>query len=192
MIINLSQEYPSIYKLPVISRVDTAIFTERYFTYCLKCGFCRDNCCSVGTDIDLENLERIDEWVGKLENYIGVNRSEWFEAGHRPYPEYPSKAFVRTKTVNGSCIFLNRLVRGCLLHSICLGEGIDYHYLKPMLCSIFPITFDNGLLHPAVEVDDRSLVCLGEGETLYMGVRSELAYYFGSKFIDEIDALQVA
>ena len=189
MIINLLQEYPSIYKLPIITSVDTTIFTVRYFTYCLACGFCKDSCCSFGTDIDLENLGRIDEWAEKLENYVGISRREWFENGYRPYPEYPSMAFVRTKVVSGSCVFLNRPERGCLLHSFCLKEGVDYHYLKPMLCSIFPITFDNGLLHPAVEVDDRSLVCLGKGETLYAGVRGELAYYFGSQFIDKLDEL---
>ena len=34
-----------------------------------------------------------------------------------------------------------------------------------------------------------TLVCAGNGPTLYQGARAELAYYFGSAFIAELDAL---
>lgn len=190
MIINLLQSYPSIHKLPLISKVDTRIFTERYFTYCLKCNFCNDSCCYFSTDVDLENLERINQWAEDLESYSGINKSDWFQEGYKPYPEYPGKAFVRVNRIKGACAFLSRQKRGCLIHSFCIERGIDYHHLKPMLCSIFPLTFDEGLLHPAVEVDEKNLCCLGNGETLYYGVRHELAYYFGVELVDELDKLK--
>ncbi len=190
MIITLSREYPCISELPIISRVDTEIFVERYFTYCLHCGFCKDSCCKYGTDVDVENLGRINEYVEELEKYVGIKRDEWFEDGIKPYPEYPSGAFVRTRKNRDSCVFLNQKGRGCMIHAFCLNERLDYHLLKPMLCSIFPLTFDNGLLHPAVEVEDRSLVCLGTGETLYVGIWGELEFYFGSGLVTELDKLQ--
>lgn len=190
MIIKLLHEFCSNYGTPTISSVDSTIFTETYFTYCLKCNFCDDSCCEVGTDIDLENLERIGKWIDALELFVGLTKTQWFEEGVRPYAEYPSRAFVRTKIINESCVFLNQQGRGCLLHSFSVKQNIDYHLLKPIICCIFPITFDNGLLHPAVEVEDNSLRCLGKGETLYLGVRSELFYYFGAELINELDEYQ--
>ena len=40
------------------------------------------------------------------------------------------------------------------------------------------------------EVEDGTLVCLGQGPTLYQGVRSELEYYFGPSFVEELDAIE--
>ena len=38
---------------PVLSAVDPRIFTLRYFTHCMACGFCHDACCHHGVDVDL-------------------------------------------------------------------------------------------------------------------------------------------
>ena len=37
---------------------------------------------------------------------------------------------------------------------------------------------------------DKSLVCAGDGPSLYDGVRGELAYYFGRGLVEELDALK--
>jgi hypothetical protein len=77
-----------------------------------------------------------------------------------------------------------------MLHSFALEEGIDYHELKPMVASLFPVTFDAGLLHPSNEIHDRSLQCIGDGPTLYKGVRSEIGWYFGDALLRELDAVE--
>ena len=77
-----------------------------------------------------------------------------------------------------------------MIHSFCLQNAIDYHDLKPMVSCLFPVTFGEGLLSPATEVDDKTLRCLGKGRSLYAGARSELQYYFGPELISELDALE--
>ncbi len=43
--IALSRSYSCVMGGPVLNAVDPAIFTLRYFTHCLACGFCGDACC---------------------------------------------------------------------------------------------------------------------------------------------------
>jgi hypothetical protein len=86
-------------------------------------------------------------------------------------------------------VFLKREGRGCWIHAYCLDHGIDYHELKSMVDCLFPITFADGLLCPADEAAERSLVCTGVGPSLYRGLRSELQYYFGAPFVAELDRL---
>jgi hypothetical protein len=79
-----------------------------------------------------------------------------------------------------------------MIHSFALDNGLDYHDLKPMVSVLFPVTFDEGLLHPAAEIDDGSLQCAGDGPTLYRGVRSEIPWYFGHDLVAELDAIEAA
>jgi Fe-S-cluster containining protein len=39
--------------------VDDAIFTRRYFGYCLRCSFCGDACCTHGVDVSIVERDRI-------------------------------------------------------------------------------------------------------------------------------------
>lgn len=190
MIINLSKAYPSLYRVPVISSVDTQIFESKYFVRCMECNFCKDSCCSYGVDIDIENVGRINEYAKDLESYLGSSKTDWFYDDYKPDSEVPGGTYTRTKLVDGSCVFLNRQGRGCLVHSYCLSKGIDYHDLKPMICSLFPGTFENGLLRPSFEVLENSLICLGSGDTIYRGIREELLYYFGAEMVSELDQLE--
>lgn len=130
--------------------------------------------------------------AAELEAYVGVPRQEWFDPSDVcEDEEAPGQLWWRTNIKNGRCVFLNPNGRGCMLHSFSLKEGTDYHELKPMVCSIFPLTFEDGLLIQADEVDDKELVCAGEGPSLYSGVRSEILYYFGQGLVDELDSLCV-
>ncbi len=59
-----------------------------------------------------------------------------------------------------------------------------------MVCTLFPCTFDGGLLHPSNEILDRTLQCIDDGPTLYQGVRDEIAWYFGAELVRELDAIE--
>ncbi len=61
-----------------------------------------------------------------------------------PIPKFPGGASGRTQTRGGACIFLDRTRRGCKIHAYCLANGIDYHLLKPMVSTLFPVTFEAG------------------------------------------------
>jgi hypothetical protein len=191
-LVPLRRAYVARCMAPTITHVAPEIFRLRYFTKCMDCAFCGDWCCSFGVDIDVENVARIVAYKPELEARIGIPADLWFTDELESHPEYPGGACRRTNTIAGKCVFHRRGGRGCHLHAFALEKGLDYHDLKPMLSTLFPLTFDDGVLDLMEEVEDRSLVCLGEGPTLYRGVRGELAYYFGSEFVGELDEIEAA
>ncbi|MGD0677873.1 MAG: hypothetical protein ABSC94_20860 [Polyangiaceae bacterium] len=190
MIRALSQAYVCREGAPVVDRVDTAIFVRRYFVHCMQCQYCHDSCCQYGADIDGENVARIEAHAAEIEAYTGVPRDRWFTGEWVADGEFPGGRQTRTAVENGACVFRSRRGRGCMLHSFALDRGIDYHALKPMVSSLFPVTFDWGLLHPSNEIVDRSLQCVDDGPTIYEGVRGEIAWYFGEGLVAELDAMQ--
>ena len=190
MIIELSKPYPSRYGVPVIDRVDTAIFELKYFAHCMSCNFCHDWCCSFGADVDVENRKRLETHAKELEEYTKIPVEQWFDAEDtcEDY-EAPGELWFRTNGSSGACVFLNRSTRGCMLHSFSVEKKMDYHELKPFVCAIFPLTFEDGLLVHADEVEDQSLVCGGQGLSLFDGVRNELIYYFGEEMVAELQEI---
>jgi hypothetical protein len=189
-IVRLNREHASIFGAPVLREVDRRIFRLRYFTHCMACGFCNDQCCSYGVDIDAENANRLRALGPGFKAFIGVPDEEWFTDEIVEDAEFPSGRNRRTRVLGSHCVFHSPQGRGCLIHAWCLEMGLDYHLLKPMVSILFPLTFEHGCLVPSSEAVDRSLVCAGEGPTLYDGVRGELAYYFGAALTAELDALQ--
>jgi len=187
--IALSREFPSIFGAPAIHTVDERIFTLRYFARCMDCGFCGDQCCNYGVDIDWANMEHLRSLGRDFEAFVGVPHEAWFTPEIVHDPEFPSGAYARTRSVGGKCVFADRQGRGCRIHAYCLERGLDYHLYKPLVSILFPLTFEYGALVPSPETLDNTLACNGKGETLFNGVRDELLYYFGKGFIAELDAL---
>lgn len=188
--IPLSRPYESVMEGPVLRLVDPAIFRLRYFTRCLDCGFCRDACCDHGVDIDLANAERLKSLPGDFHDRIGAPAGEWFTGEVIADGEFPGGAHVRTRVRNGTCVFRKPHARGCAIHAYCLEKGLDYHRYKPMVSALFPVTFELGVLTASGEAADGTLICGGEGPSLYDGARGELSYYFGDHFIAELDRMK--
>lgn len=189
-VVALKTSYVAREGQPVIRAVNTEIFSLRYFMACMACNFCNDQCCSHGVDVDVANMKRLRALGPEFERFVGVSPEEWFTDVEIPDPEFPSGANVRTQVKDGACVFLNRRTRGCKIHAWCLEKSVDYHTLKPMVSILFPATFDYGVLSASSEVKDGSLVCSGEGESVYDGVRDEIAYFFGSALVAELDVLK--
>jgi len=190
--IALGRDYPSIFGAPVIRAVDPDIFALRYFTHCMACGFCKDQCCNYGVDIDAANMDRLRGLGASFEAFAGTLSSQWFTAQLTDDVEFPSGRHGRTRAVDGKCVFADRVGRGCKIHAYCLENGLDYHLYKPMVSILFPLTFEHGALVPSPEAVDGSLICAGDGPTVYEGVRGEVARYFGDELIAALDALQGA
>lgn len=188
--IPLSRPYSSRRGAPIIDWVAPAIFTQRFFSRCMQCSFCHDRCCEHGADVDLGNVVRLMERARELEAYVGIPRDAWFTPEITEDGDFPGRLIRRTQVRDGACVFLNRSGRGCRIHAFCVEQGLDYHEIKPSVCWMFPVTVDGGLLHPSAELRDRSLVCLGDGPTLYRSQREELLYNFGAELVAELDALE--
>jgi Fe-S-cluster containining protein len=201
----LSRAYPCVFGAPTIDRVDPRIFRLTYFGKCMECTFCQDACCQYGADIDLRVVTELEKYRPELEAYLDVPRADWFredpeDIGYRDAPEYPTGKYTRTQVVDppegrsfpndGACVFLDPAGRGCRIHRFALDRGVDVHLIKPMVCLLFPVSFDQGELVPAVELTEPGeLVCQGPGETLFRSARPDLLYYFGPDLVAELDAM---
>jgi hypothetical protein len=187
--IALSRRYVCVLGAPVIDRIDPRLFSLRYFTACLDCHFCHDQCCSYGVDIDAANIESLAALGPDFESFVGVPRADWFTLERVRDGEFPSGSYGRSQTRGGKCVFAERTGRGCRIHAWCLAKGLDYRRLKPLVSMLFPVTFEHGALVPSPEILDGTLACAGQGPSLYQGAREELSYHFGTDFIAELDAL---
>ena len=186
MIYKLRREHHNRIGAPHLSSVDSEIFELCYFQPCLVCSHCEDHCCEHGADVDLVTFQSILK--------RGYSGAQCFTGDWVVDPDYPGGKATRTRIVHHGarlgCVFLAQSGRGCSLHARAKDLGLDYHAIKPMVCALFPVTFDNGLLRAADEVRDGTVACAGEGVSLYTGSREELRYYFGDGLIDELDELQ--
>ena len=189
-VLRLSREYVCVQGAPVIHAIDTAIFTHRYFARCMACTYCGDQCCSYGVDIDLGNVARLLALGDDFASRIAAPKGEWFTGEIVEDPEFPSGRHVRTLERGGKCVFHNPNGRGCMIHGYAVEKGIDYHDIKPIVSTLFPVTFNHGVIEASSEVLDKSLACVDDGPSLYDGARDELAYYFGKEFVAELDTLQ--
>ena len=186
----LPRAFAARYGTPVLHSVDPAIFRQRYFTHCLECDFCHDWCCQFGVDVDRHHVDRILAHADALEAFLGVPRDQWFTGEVEHDPDVPGGETWRTRVVGGACVFLNRAGRGCRLHAFCIEHDIEYRELKSIVDVLFPLTFEDGVLCPALEAEEGELVCLRTGPTLYRGIRSEIGYYFGPELVGELDRLE--
>jgi hypothetical protein len=185
----LSRHYTAVGGAPTIAAVDPAIFERRYFARCMACGFCADSCCAHGVDVDGRVEAALVAEASAIERHTGVPMSDWFRGPAAADEDAPGGSLRRTTVRDGYCVFHTRGGRGCMLHSYALATGRDYHMLKPMVSTLFPVTFGGGALVVSDELDDGSLACHGDGPTAYEAARAELAYYFGEPLVNELDAL---
>ncbi len=176
--------------VPALAQVDTDIFSLRYFGSCMQCTFCHDSCCQYGCDVNMGERERIMAIKDQLQPFISYPAEEWFKPEVFEDPEYPTGKFVRSNVKEGACVFLNRKNRGCGIHTFALEAGRDYHDIKPMVCWLFPVCWDKGVLRPSSDIRD-DLQCKGDGPTVYEMVRGEIEHVFGSALVAELDALRL-
>lgn len=191
-LVPLSRQYPANGGAPVITAVDPGIFTRRYFARCMACGFCADSCCAHGVDVDGRVESALLAEATAIERHTGVRATDWFRGPATNDDEAPGGTLRRTAVRDGYCVFHAPGGRGCMLHSYALATGRDYHALKPMVSTLFPVTFAGGALVVSDELENGSLICSGDGPTAYEAAREELAYYFGESLAIELDSLASA
>jgi hypothetical protein len=155
----------------------------------MACGFCADSCCAHGVDVDGPVEAALLAEGAAIALHTGVAVSEWFRGPAVADDDAPGGTLRRTAVRDGYCVFHAPGGRGCMLHSYAVATGRDYHALKPMVSTLFPVTFGDGALVVSDELEDGSLVCSATGPTAYDAARPELAYYFGDSLVSELDAI---
>src|SRR5688572_8178187 len=105
--IPLPHAFPSRHGVPVITHVSPEIFTRTYFTHCLDCSFCHDQCCSHGVDVDFVTQDRIMAHAPELERMTGIPRDQWFMKKVSHDADFPGGGAARTRVRNGRCVFIN-------------------------------------------------------------------------------------
>lgn len=168
-----------------IEQVDEAIFSVLYLGHCLDCTVCRDVCCSYGCSVDRQEEERILACAPQLEGRLGIPATEWFEAGMTSDPDYPSGEFTRTRVNRGKCVFYLHEVRGCALHRLAAEQGMDWRRLKPLVCGLFPVTWDKGRLFVSPFLT--RLPCHSQGQPVFELMKDDLRAYFGDDFVAELE-----
>ncbi|MFM2418706.1 MAG: hypothetical protein RL385_3429 [Pseudomonadota bacterium] len=187
----LSKVYASRRGPPAVSAVDPRIFTLRYFARCMECTFCNDICCNRGCDAALDEVERIvGEHGAALQKRVAFAQDSWFETELKTDPDFKGGVYRSTRGDGRGCVFLNRAGRGCGIHGYALESGLDYHEIKPWLCWLFPLTVEQSVLSPQSPIVNKSLVCAGEGLTIYRAQREELFHLFEPALVAECDALE--
>lgn len=188
----LKQAYPSRYGVPVLTHVETAIFRLSYYGDCMGCNFCHDACCTHGADVTAVDLANMTARADELEQSLQLPRDQWFTHHYSFDTDWPGGKATRTRTADGHCVFLNVSGRGCLIHRFAIEKDIDVHEIKPMVCLLWPVTWQDGMLRPSNEIEKSDLICVGPGQTCYRSARSDIGYYFGPALVAELDELEQA
>lgn len=168
--------------------VEEKIFSARCVSDCLKFDVCRDVCCSYGCDISRSEVIRIMERRGELEKLLKVPATRWFKQRWTKDADFPSGEFVRSRVRRGKCVFYAHELRGCMLHRFAVKEGFDPHLIKPMVCFMFPATWQNGNLLVAGFLSE--LPCHAQGVTVFESQKREINCYFGREIVKELEGLE--
>ncbi|HEV7869873.1 MAG TPA: hypothetical protein VGO95_01300 [Modestobacter sp.] len=116
-------------------------------------GRAEDGCCNHGAFFtDEDDLSRVEAAVAELtpldwQRHPGtpVGREDWTESDTvtEPAPGEPTEQALRTRVVDGACLFLNRPGHpggaGCALHAMALRQGRHPLETKPDVCWQLPV-----------------------------------------------------
>jgi Fe-S-cluster containining protein len=192
---------------PRFRSVSAAIFTRRLAPDCMahRCTIVQDDakaalahphekldaCCQYGCDVDLAErdaiLARADDLRALLRPDAAAAR--WFEEDVEEDPDYPSGKVVRTEVWGGGCIFLAHDQRGCAIHRASLERGWDFRGVKPAICRLFPLSYEDDAIVIADEYPEYSCAHVA-GPSLYRITRDTLGELFGPALVAALDAAE--
>jgi len=184
---------------PRFQKVWTSIFTRRLVADCMthQCTMVDthseklDACCQYGCDVDLAEREAILARTADVRPLLRaeVANAPWFDDEIEEDPDYPSGKVVRTEVVNDGCIFLAHDRRGCAIHRASLEQGWDFRGVKPAICRLFPLSYEEDSIVIADEYPEYSCAHV-DGPTLYRITRDTLGELFGADLVTALDAVE--
>lgn len=186
---------------PRFRHVWASVFTKRLVADCMThtCTIVDkephrvklDACCQYGCDVDL--LER-DAILARTAEIRALLRPEvkdvpWFDDEIEEDADYPSGKVVRSAVHDGGCLFLAHDRRGCAIHRASIEGGWNFHGVKPAICRLFPLSYEEDTIVIADEYPEYSCAHV-EGPTLYRLTREALAEIFDPALVVALDAAE--
>ena len=173
-----------------------SIFTRRLAADCMthRCTMVDthreklDACCQYGCDVDLFERAAIEQRADQIRALLRpeVQQLRWFDPEEESDSDYPSGRVVRTEVVGGGCIFLAHDRRGCAIHRAALEGGWDLRGVKPAICRLFPLSYEDDAIVIADEDPEYSCAHV-DGPSLYRVTRSALGDIFGEALVVALD-----
>ncbi len=184
-------------------KVQRAIFTSHLFPNCMahECLLRNegdrtklDACCQYGADVDVGERDGILAHATQIREILSpeVRDLPWFKAEETEDVDFPSGKFVRTETHNDGCIFLSHDKRGCAVHRASVEGDWDFDGIKPNICRLFPMSYDDEAIVMSDDYADYSCAFEPDTPTVYQVGRPDLLAIFGQELVDELDKIEAA
>lgn len=186
---------------PRFHKVDCSIFLERIAPDCMNFQCCLvkhsgrvklDACCQYGVDTDLDERDGILAHRAEIARLLRseVRDLPWFSEVERVDPDFPSGKLVRTHKHDGGCIFLGHDRRGCAIHRAAIEGGWDFRGIKPHVCRLFPLSYDDESILFSDDYEDYSCALVASAPTVYRTQREDLGDIFGLDLVEALDAAE--
>jgi len=188
---------------PRFRRAQRAIFTVRVTPDCMnhECKLLEehgrtklDACCQYGVDVDLGERDGILAHREQIRGILdpAVRDLPWFKSEETADPDFPSGRYVRTQTHAGGCLFLSHDGRGCAVHRASIEGGWDFHGIKPHVCRLFPLSYDQESIVLSDDYADYSCSRDAAAPSVYRVGRADLGAIFGEALVVALDAAEAA
>jgi Fe-S-cluster containining protein len=187
---------------PKFKQVESGIFTKRVVSDCL--GYtCRereptrirlDACCQYGADCDVGERDQILAHADEIKRLLtpAAAAAPWFLAEVEHDKDFPSGMRTRTATFgdNLGCVFLQHDKRGCAIHRASIDGGWSIDGVKPGICRLFPLTWDEDSIGLADDYTDYTCAFEPDAPTVYRNGRDTLGALFGADLVVALDAVE--
>jgi Fe-S-cluster containining protein len=184
---------------PRFRHVDAEIFIRKLVADCMthSCTMVDthseklDACCQYGCDVDLRERAAILDHADEIRALLRADAKDiaWFETEEEVDADYPSGRVVRTETLDNGCIFLAHDRRGCAIHRASIERGWDFRGVKPAICRLFPLSYEEDAIVIADEYPEYSCAHV-DGPTLYRITRDAFGELFGADLVTALDAAE--
>lgn len=183
---------------PRFKKAQRAVFTKRVVADCMshRCSLVAhgnrerlDACCQYGVDVDLGERDGILEHREQIAQILDseVSAGPWFETSESKDPDFPSGAFVRTKTHDKGCVFLSHDGRGCAVHRAAVEGDWDFNGVKPHVCRLFPLSYESDAIVLSDDYADYSCAYDPDAPSVYQVARPTIEAVFGSDVVAALD-----
>ncbi|MCP4446910.1 MAG: DUF3109 family protein [Myxococcales bacterium] len=149
-------------------------------------------CCQYGVDVDVGERDGILDHAEQIKGILdaAVRNLPWFKDEVTEDVDFPSGKYVRTQTHNDGCIFLSHDKRGCSVHRASIEAGWDFHGIKPNICRLFPMSYDDEAIVMSDDYADYSCAFEPDTPTVYQVGRPDLLAIFGEALVLELDSIE--